>query len=122
VNKPRGTYGSVHALPLRLRGEAIGTLNLFLHAPGTLSEADLALGQALADMATIGILSERAIRRSEVVSEQLQSALNSRIVIDRPRGCWPSAVGSAWTLPSTGCVATPVSTTFAWPTWPARSC
>jgi hypothetical protein len=84
----RGTYGSVHALPLRLRlrGEAIGTLNLFHHQPGPLPEADLALGQALADVATVGILSERAIRRGEVVNEQLHVALNSRIVIEQAKG------------------------------------
>ncbi len=63
----RGAYGSVHALPLRLRGQAIGTLNLFHGAPGPLPAADLALGQALADVATIGILQERAIRRGEVL-------------------------------------------------------
>jgi GAF domain-containing protein len=82
----RGAYGSVHALPLRLRGQAIGTLNLFHHQPGPLPEADLALGQALADVATIGILSERAIRRGEVVNEQLQVALNSRIIIEQAKG------------------------------------
>jgi transcriptional regulator with GAF, ATPase, and Fis domain len=82
----RGAYGSVHALPLRLRGQAIGTLNLFHQVPGALPEADLALGQALADVATIGILSERAIRRGEVLSEQLQIALNSRIVIEQAKG------------------------------------
>jgi transcriptional regulator with GAF, ATPase, and Fis domain len=82
----RGTYGSVHALPLRLRGHAIGTLNLFHHQTGALPEADLALGQALADVATIGILSERAIHRGEVLSEQLQIALNSRIVIEQAKG------------------------------------
>ncbi len=62
----RGAFRSVHALPLRLRGEAIGALNLFHRAPGPLPEADLASGQALADVATIGILQERAIRRGEV--------------------------------------------------------
>jgi hypothetical protein len=82
----RGAYGSVHALPLRLRGQAIGTLNLFHQVPGALPEADLALGQALADVATIGILSERAIRRGEVLSEQLQIALNSRVVIEQAKG------------------------------------
>jgi transcriptional regulator with GAF, ATPase, and Fis domain len=81
-----GNSGSVHALPLRLRGEAIGTLNLFHHLPGALPEADLALGQALADVATIGIMSERAIRRSEVLTEQLQTALNSRIIIEQAKG------------------------------------
>ncbi len=82
----RGDYGAVHALPLRLRGEAIGSLNLFHQRPGALAEDDLALGQALADVATIGILSERAIRRGEVVNEQLQAALNSRIVIEQAKG------------------------------------
>jgi GAF domain-containing protein len=82
----RGDYGSVHALPLRLRGEPIGTLNLFHREPGPLPAADLALGQALADVATIGILSERAIRRGEVVNEQLQAALTSRVVIEQAKG------------------------------------
>ena len=82
----RGTYGSVHALPLRLRGQAIGTLNLFHDAPGPLPAADLALGQGLADVATIGILQERAIRRGEVLAEQLQAALNSRVIIEQAKG------------------------------------
>jgi GAF domain-containing protein len=82
----RGVYRSVHALPLRLRGDAIGTLNLFHQLPGPLPAADLALGQALADVATIGILSERTIRRGEVANEQLQTALNSRIVIEQAKG------------------------------------
>ncbi len=82
----RGAYRSVHALPLRLRGEAIGTLNLFHRKPGALPDTDLAAGQALADIATIGILSERAIRRSEVLTEQLQAALNSRVIIEQAKG------------------------------------
>jgi Response regulator with putative antiterminator output domain len=80
------TYRSVHALPLRLRGEAIGALNLFHRQPGALPTADLALGQALADIATIGILQERAVRRGEVLSAQLQTALNSRVVVEQAKG------------------------------------
>jgi GAF domain-containing protein len=82
----REPYRSVHALPLRLRGEPIGALNLFHHQPGPLPAADLALGQALADVATIGILSERAINRGEVLNEQLQTALNSRVIIEQAKG------------------------------------
>jgi GAF domain-containing protein len=82
----RGAFRSVHALPLRLRGETIGAMNLFHRQPGPLPEADLALGQALADVATIGILSERSIRRDEVLSEQLQTALTSRAIIEQAKG------------------------------------
>ena len=81
-----GGYRSVHAIPLRLRGQAIGALNLFHRNPGALPEPDLALAQALADVATIGILSERSIRHGEVLAEQLQTALNSRVVIEQAKG------------------------------------
>jgi len=81
-----GSFASTHAIPLRLRGDAIGTMNLFHRATGPLPAADLALGQALADVATIGILQERAIRRGEIVNEQLNTALNSRVVIEQAKG------------------------------------
>jgi GAF domain-containing protein len=81
-----GAFASVHAIPLRLRGRSIGALNLFHRKPGELPEPDLALAQALADVATISILSERTIRRGETVNEQLQTALNSRRVIEQAKG------------------------------------
>ena len=76
----------MHALPLRLRGQSVGALNLFHRAPGALPDADLSLGQVLADVATIGILHERAIRRAEVLTEQLQTALTSRVVVEQATG------------------------------------
>src|SRR3954447_16208060 len=82
----RSPFHSVHALPLRLRGRAIGALNLFGAVPAVLPQPDLALGQALADVATIGILQERAIRRGDVLNEQLQVALNSRVVVEQAKG------------------------------------
>jgi GAF domain-containing protein len=81
-----GAFRSVHALPLRLRGQAIGALTLFHGNPGSLPDADLALAQALADVATIGILQERSVRHGEVVTEQLQTALNSRVTIEQAKG------------------------------------
>ena len=89
----RGPFRSVHALPLRLRKESIGALNLFHRDAGPLPDADLALAQALADIATIGILQERAIRRGEVVNEQLQTALNNRVIIEQAKGVLAERAG-----------------------------
>jgi hypothetical protein len=74
------------ALPMRLRDQVIGALNLFRAAPGGLDPADLRIGQALADVATIGLLHERNVRRRETVAEQLQAALNSRVIIEQAKG------------------------------------
>ncbi|MGH8962837.1 MAG: ANTAR domain-containing protein [Jatrophihabitantaceae bacterium] len=79
-------YAAVHALPLRLRTDVIGALNLFSTSPGALSEDDLHIAQALADVATIGLLQERAIHRSETIVEQLEGALHSRITIEQAKG------------------------------------
>lgn len=79
-------FHAVHALPLRLRSQTIGALNLFHDQPASLAEDDLRLGQALADAATIGILHERTVRRNETVVEQLQTALNSRVILEQAKG------------------------------------
>lgn len=79
-------FRSVHAIPMRLHGATLGAMNLFRAGTGTLDAEDMALGQALADVATIGILQERAVRESATINEQLQRALNSRISIEQAKG------------------------------------
>lgn len=79
-------FSAVHALPMRLRSDVLGALNLFNTAPGALDEDQRRIGQALADIATVGLLQQRAIHRRDAVTEQLQTALNSRILIEQAKG------------------------------------
>ncbi|MEO9256101.1 MAG: ANTAR domain-containing protein, partial [Tepidiformaceae bacterium] len=82
---------SVHATPMRLRGTVIGTMNLFGTATGEVNRADAAVAQALADVATIGIIQERVAAHSQLVAEQLQRALDSRILIEQAKGALAQA-------------------------------
>lgn len=88
-----GGFRAAHALPMRHRDQVIGVLTLLHTGPHTLTEPDARLGQALADAATIGLLHERAVRRAETVAEQLQGALNSRVIIEQAKGALSQHAG-----------------------------
>lgn len=79
-------FSSAYALPMRLRDQVIGSLNLLRAEPGVLDGDELLVAQALADVATIGILQHRAASENRLITEQLQYALNSRIVIEQAKG------------------------------------
>jgi GAF domain-containing protein len=79
-------FRSVHAFPMRLREEVIGALNLFGTGEMRFDAQEERVVQSLADVATIAILQERSIARAEALTEQLQGALNSRIVIEQAKG------------------------------------
>jgi GAF domain-containing protein len=77
---------SAHALPMRLRGEVIGALNLFVRDACALSEENLMAGQALAAVATIAILQQRVVTEARILNEQLNTALTSRVLIEQAKG------------------------------------
>jgi GAF domain-containing protein len=80
-------FSAVVALPLRLRGQVIGAMNLFGDSEGTaITEEDIPVAQALADVATIAILQDRLAQDRNVLTEQLQVALNSRVAIEQAKG------------------------------------
>ncbi|NAS23900.1 GAF domain-containing protein [Herbidospora sp. NEAU-GS84] len=79
-------FSAVHAFPLRLRDQVLGAIGLFNAGPGGLSDDTLTVAQALADVATIGILNERTLREHRVITEQLHFALNSRVLLEQAKG------------------------------------
>ncbi|KFU81438.1 GAF domain-containing protein [Amycolatopsis lurida] len=79
-------FRSVYAVPMRLREDVIGALNLFDSRPASLDDDGLSLARALAGIATIGILHHRTWQRQEIVTGQLQTALNSRVLIEQAKG------------------------------------
>jgi transcriptional regulator with GAF, ATPase, and Fis domain len=79
-------FHAVHAIPMRLRQQSLGAMNLLSERPGPMADDDLSSAQALADVATIAILQHRAAEDARVVVRQLHEALNSRIVIEQAKG------------------------------------
>jgi len=79
-------FRAVQALPMRLRDQVIGALNLFRATAGPFDAEAVSVGQALADVATISLLHERSMRRTDTLNEQLQTALNSRVIIEQAKG------------------------------------
>ncbi|HSV68358.1 MAG TPA: GAF and ANTAR domain-containing protein [Mycobacteriales bacterium] len=86
-------YQVMCALPLRLRDQTVGALNLFRATTQPLDAVDLGVGQALADVATIGLLQERSMRESRLLAEQLQVALNSRVALEQAKGVLAEQTG-----------------------------
>jgi GAF domain-containing protein len=84
---------SVHAFPMRLRERTIGALNVFGSTARPLEPDDVKVIQALADVATIALIQEQALVAAETLTEQLQGALNSRIVIEQAKGVVARSLG-----------------------------
>lgn len=86
-------FRSVHAVPVRLRDETIGVLNLFAAAPGPLDAVTAGTARGLANVTTLGLLQHRAVEYRQVLAEQLQHAMNSRVVIEQAKGVLAERLG-----------------------------
>ncbi|QNG38588.1 GAF and ANTAR domain-containing protein [Geodermatophilaceae bacterium NBWT11] len=86
-------FASAQAIPMRLRSDVIGALNIFRTREGALVDRDLKLGRALADVATVALISDRTITARQLVADQLQEALNSRVVLEQAKGMLAQQAG-----------------------------
>ena len=82
----RLSIAGVAAIPMRLAGHTIGALNLYSPEPREWSDEDMAVAGVLADMATSYIVNASKLRQQEQLSEQLQQALTSRVIIEQAKG------------------------------------
>ncbi|WP_308469794.1 GAF and ANTAR domain-containing protein [Kineococcus rubinsiae] len=87
--------GRVTALPLRWRGTVLGALAVVTPGDVRLSGSEVAVGQAMADVATVGLLQARSTAELVVLSEQLQTALQDRIVVDQAKGVLAATAGTS---------------------------
>ena len=74
------------AVPLRVRTDVIGAMNLFRATDEPFTDDEIDVAQAMAEMAAIGLIQERALRERSQLTEQLQAALNSRVIIEQAKG------------------------------------
>jgi len=80
-------FSSVHAVPMRVRDDVVGVMNLFGGSAG--QEVDptyLSVAQALTDVATIALMQGQLVRRRETLAQQLQTALDTRVNIEQAKG------------------------------------
>jgi transcriptional regulator with GAF, ATPase, and Fis domain len=74
------------AVPLRVRADIIGALNLFRGSDEPFTDTEMEIAQAMAEVAAIALLQERALREQGLLTGQLEAALNSRVVIEQAKG------------------------------------
>ena len=111
-----------YAVPLLLRGQHLGAMNLFFDRTDAVTDRDAAISQALAEFATIGIVQRRALQHHADRAAQLQHALDSRVVIERRRACSRSSAASPSTRRSGCCVSTPAIPVPSSMMWLSASC
>lgn len=119
-------FGSVHAFPMRLRGEVIGALNLFGTTETTFADDEVRVVQALADIATIAILQERSITRAETLPSSSREHSTPASSSNRPKAPWPRPTASPPQRPLTSYARPPAqpnasSATWQRPCWPTST-
>jgi len=76
----------VAGIPMRLADQIIGALNLYSPEPRRWTDEDISVARVLADVATSYVVNASKLRQQEQLSEQLQHALQSRVIIEQAKG------------------------------------
>src|SRR5664280_803102 len=103
----------VAGIPMRDGDEVIGALNIYSSEPRQWSDEDIAVAVVLADVATTYVLNAAKLHDQEQLSQQLQQALDSRVVIEQAKGSPPIRTRSRSIRPTSSCGGTHATTTPA---------
>ena len=82
----RLSVAGVAGIPMRLADKVIGALNLYSSEAREWTDEDIAVAGVLADVATSYVVNASKLRQQEQLSEQLQQALESRVIIEQAKG------------------------------------
>src|SRR5213078_3327305 len=77
---------AVAGIPMRANGETIGAINLYDVHTREWSDDDVRVAAILADMATGFLMHASALQQQRRTSEQLQQALDTRVIIEQAKG------------------------------------
>lgn len=79
-------FGAAAGVPIRHRGENIGAVNLYANESRAWTTEEFTSGRLIADLAAGYLINSFMLRQSETVTQQLQQALDSRIIIEQAKG------------------------------------
>lgn len=83
----RQGFAACYGFPLRWHDDTVGALNVFLTAAqAPMSMSDQRAGRGLADIATIALLQGQRSSEADARTEQLQQALDNRVLIEQAKG------------------------------------
>ena len=85
---------SVVGVPMKLGEMTFGALNMYQAAPRQWDQDELAAAEVLANMATAYLVNASSYNKQSQLSEQLQQALDSRVVIEQAKGVLAEAYGT----------------------------
>jgi hypothetical protein len=88
-------FDLVTSLVIRRHDQVIGAISVLRTGTHPMSAADIGVAQAVAEAAAVGILLQRALRRTSLIAQQLQDALDSRVIIEQAKGALAARLGIA---------------------------
>ena len=77
---------AVLGVPMRIGARCVGSINVYDHRPREWLDGEVRVVQLLGDVATSHLVRTTELQQAQRLAEQLQSALDGRVVIEQAKG------------------------------------